>query len=131
MVPNIWDRFRFAGFWIHVSIVIEHSFKYSVGKMEITNVTEYEAIAKEKLPKMVYDYYASGAEDQWTLKENRNAFSRILYVSFHAWQSFPTKLLYFLSCVSLFIYEMNFWKWVWGDIWKTLIKYFVLGYDEF
>ncbi|XP_056695041.1 glycolate oxidase-like [Spinacia oleracea] len=29
--------------------------------------------------KMVYDYYASGAEDQWTLAENRNAFSRILY----------------------------------------------------
>ncbi|KAG5025024.1 hypothetical protein JHK86_020938 [Glycine max] len=45
----------------------------------MTNVTEYEAIAKEKLPKMVYDYYASGAEDQWTLKENRNAFSRILF----------------------------------------------------
>ncbi|NP_001242385.1 peroxisomal (S)-2-hydroxy-acid oxidase GLO5-like [Glycine max] len=45
----------------------------------ITNVTEYEAIAKEKLPKMVYDYYASGAEDQWTLNENRNAFSRILF----------------------------------------------------
>ncbi|KAG2305637.1 hypothetical protein Bca52824_025385 [Brassica carinata] len=48
-------------------------------KMEITNVTEYEAIAKEKLPKMVYDYYASGAEDQWTLQENRNAFARILF----------------------------------------------------
>ncbi|XP_077245459.1 glycolate oxidase 1-like [Tasmannia lanceolata] len=47
--------------------------------MEITNVTEYEAIAKEKLPKMVYDYFASGAEDQWTLKENINAFSRILF----------------------------------------------------
>nr|CAB3485797.1 unnamed protein product [Digitaria exilis] len=48
-------------------------------KMEIiTNVTEYEKLAKEKLPKMVYDYYASGAEDQWTLKENREAFSRIL-----------------------------------------------------
>lgn len=45
---------------------------------EITNVTEYEAIAKAKLPKMVFDYYASGAEDQWTLRENRNAFSRIL-----------------------------------------------------
>ena len=50
----------------------------NIGKMEITNVTEYEAIAKEKLPKMVYDYCASGAEDEWTLKENRNAFSRIL-----------------------------------------------------
>ncbi|KAA8514909.1 hypothetical protein F0562_018088 [Nyssa sinensis] len=47
--------------------------------MEITNVLEYEAIAKEKLPKMVYDYYASGAEDQWTLQENRNAFSKILF----------------------------------------------------
>ncbi|KAI3860764.1 hypothetical protein MKW92_042954 [Papaver armeniacum] len=47
--------------------------------MEITNVSEYEAIAKEKLPKMIFDYYASGAEDQWTLKENRNAFSRILF----------------------------------------------------
>ncbi|KAI3455996.1 hypothetical protein Pfo_012659 [Paulownia fortunei] len=49
-------------------------------KMEsITNVMEYEAIAREKLPKMVYDYYASGAEDQWTLHENRSAFSRILF----------------------------------------------------
>ncbi|KAJ4975649.1 hypothetical protein NE237_000755 [Protea cynaroides] len=47
--------------------------------MEITNVSEYEAIAKEKLPKMVYDYYASGAEDQWTLRENRYAFSKILF----------------------------------------------------
>ncbi|PIN04061.1 Glycolate oxidase [Handroanthus impetiginosus] len=50
------------------------------GKMEnITNVMEYEAIAREKLPKMVYDFYASGAEDQWTLHENRSAFSRILF----------------------------------------------------
>ncbi|KAG6499240.1 peroxisomal (S)-2-hydroxy-acid oxidase GLO3 [Zingiber officinale] len=47
--------------------------------MEITNVSEYEEIAKQKLPKMIYDYFASGAEDQWTLRENRNAFSRILF----------------------------------------------------
>jgi len=46
--------------------------------MNVTNVNEYEAIAKEKLSKQFYDYFASGAEDQWTLKENRNAFSRIL-----------------------------------------------------
>ena len=44
----------------------------------VTNVSEYQAIAKQKLPKMAYDYYASGAEDEWTLKENREAFSRIL-----------------------------------------------------
>uniref|UniRef100_A0A453M020 FMN hydroxy acid dehydrogenase domain-containing protein n=1 Tax=Aegilops tauschii subsp. strangulata TaxID=200361 RepID=A0A453M020_AEGTS len=45
----------------------------------VTNVSEYQAIAKQKLPKMAYDYYASGAEDEWTLKENREAFSRILF----------------------------------------------------
>ncbi|CAK8578339.1 unnamed protein product [Lathyrus sativus] len=47
--------------------------------MTVTNASEYEAIAKEKLPKEIYDYFASGAEDQWTLKENRNAFSRIMF----------------------------------------------------
>uniref|UniRef100_A0A0C9RHY5 (S)-2-hydroxy-acid oxidase n=1 Tax=Wollemia nobilis TaxID=56998 RepID=A0A0C9RHY5_9CONI len=47
--------------------------------MEIVNVSEYEAVAKQKLPKMVFDYYASGAEDQWTLHENRNAFERIRF----------------------------------------------------
>ncbi|ERM99295.1 peroxisomal (S)-2-hydroxy-acid oxidase GLO1 [Amborella trichopoda] len=47
--------------------------------MEVVNVMEYQAIAKKKLPKMVYDYYASGAEDEWSLRENRHAFSRILF----------------------------------------------------
>ncbi|CAM6044396.1 unnamed protein product [Sphagnum compactum] len=46
---------------------------------EIVNVCEYEEAAKHKLPKMVFDYYASGAEDQWTLKENREAFERIRF----------------------------------------------------
>eukprot|EP00249_Psilotum_nudum_P009409 c21917_g1_i2 orf=561-1670(-) len=46
---------------------------------EVVNVSEYEQLAKEKLPKMVYDYYASGAEDQFTLKENRSAFERIRF----------------------------------------------------
>lgn len=41
---------------------------------EITNVMEFEGIARKKLPKMVFDYYASGAEDQYTLKLNRSAF---------------------------------------------------------
>jgi isopentenyl diphosphate isomerase/L-lactate dehydrogenase-like FMN-dependent dehydrogenase len=36
----------------------------------------------EKLPKMVYDYYASGAEYQWTLMENWEAFSRILLATY-------------------------------------------------
>jgi (S)-2-hydroxy-acid oxidase len=44
----------------------------------VTNVSEYKKLFKERLPKMVYGCYASGAEDQWTLKENREAFFRIL-----------------------------------------------------
>lgn len=40
-------------------------------------MSEYEALAKEKLPKMAYDFYASGAEDQWTLHHNKAAFSKI------------------------------------------------------
>ncbi|KAL5648631.1 hypothetical protein ACJX0J_039440, partial [Zea mays] len=38
---------------------------------------DHQAFAKQKLPKMAYDYYASGAEDEWTLQENMEAFSRI------------------------------------------------------
>uniref|UniRef100_A0A0E0DIK9 Signal recognition particle 14 kDa protein n=1 Tax=Oryza meridionalis TaxID=40149 RepID=A0A0E0DIK9_9ORYZ len=37
----------------------------------VTNVCDYEELAKQKLPKMVYDFYAAGVEDQWTLRENR------------------------------------------------------------
>ncbi|MCO5562992.1 hypothetical protein L7F22_016628 [Adiantum nelumboides] len=43
----------------------------------VVNVSEYEALAKQKLPKMAYDFYASGGEDQWTLHHNTTAFSTI------------------------------------------------------
>ena len=39
-------------------------------------VDDYEPVAKAKLPKDVYDYYAGGAGDEWTLAENRRAFDR-------------------------------------------------------
>lgn len=35
------------------------------------NVREMEAYAKATLPKNAYDYYASGANDMITLRENR------------------------------------------------------------
>lgn len=65
---------------------------------EITNVMEYEELAKEKLSKMVYDYYASGAEDQWTLRENRNAFSRILYALVAGPILLKVVIIYLFSC---------------------------------
>ncbi|XP_008800459.1 peroxisomal (S)-2-hydroxy-acid oxidase GLO4-like [Phoenix dactylifera] len=48
--------------------------------MEIdpVNVSEFQELAKQALPKMYYDYISGGAEDQFTLKENIEAFQRIM-----------------------------------------------------
>ena len=43
----------------------------------LVNLFDYEARAHELLPRMAYDYYASGANDEVTLRENRAAFDRI------------------------------------------------------
>ncbi|XP_077169389.1 2-Hydroxyacid oxidase 1 [Paroedura picta] len=40
-------------------------------------IADFEQHAKEVLPKSVYDYYRSGADDQQTLAENVDAFSRL------------------------------------------------------
>jgi 4-hydroxymandelate oxidase len=44
---------------------------------EPINVADFEAIARERLPRAVYDYFASGAGDEVTLRANRAAFERI------------------------------------------------------
>jgi 4-hydroxymandelate oxidase len=41
-----------------------------------TSVEDFEEVARETLPQVVYDYYAGGAGDEWTLRENRRAFER-------------------------------------------------------
>lgn len=41
------------------------------------NVWEYEAFAKNMMPKNAFDYYSSGANDMITLRENRAAFNRL------------------------------------------------------
>jgi isopentenyl diphosphate isomerase/L-lactate dehydrogenase-like FMN-dependent dehydrogenase len=43
---------------------------------EPLNVSEYEALAREKLPEGPYGYFAGGAGDEWTLAENVRAFNR-------------------------------------------------------
>lgn len=40
-------------------------------------VDDYEPVARERLPSDVYDFYAGGAGDEWTLAENRRAFDRL------------------------------------------------------
>ncbi|XP_061352778.1 peroxisomal (S)-2-hydroxyacid oxidase GLO4-like [Gastrolobium bilobum] len=44
---------------------------------EPVNVSEFQRLAREALPKMYYDFYAGGAEDEFSLKENVEAFRRI------------------------------------------------------
>lgn len=54
--------------------------KLAAGYMaaEPVNVNEFQELAKQALPKMYYDYFSGGAEDQFTLKENMEAFKRII-----------------------------------------------------
>ncbi|URD93357.1 hypothetical protein MUK42_32980 [Musa troglodytarum] len=42
------------------------------------NLREFQELAKRNLPKMYYDYFSGGAEDQFTLRENVEAFQRIM-----------------------------------------------------
>lgn len=44
---------------------------------EVVNVDEDEVLAKRRMPKMVFDYFANSTENQVSLRENRTAFSRI------------------------------------------------------
>ena len=41
------------------------------------NLFDYERLAAERLPRLAYDYFASGAHDEVTLRENRAAFERL------------------------------------------------------
>ncbi|HEU5368321.1 MAG TPA: alpha-hydroxy acid oxidase [Ktedonobacterales bacterium] len=44
---------------------------------EWVNLLELEALARQRMTPMAFDYYAGGAEDEVTLRENRAAFARI------------------------------------------------------
>ncbi|PQM34065.1 peroxisomal (S)-2-hydroxy-acid oxidase GLO4-like isoform X2 [Prunus yedoensis var. nudiflora] len=45
---------------------------------EPVNANEFRELAGHVLPKMYYDFYTGGAEDQHTLKQNVDAFRRII-----------------------------------------------------
>ncbi|XP_020274309.1 peroxisomal (S)-2-hydroxy-acid oxidase GLO4-like [Asparagus officinalis] len=41
-------------------------------------INEFQELARQKLPKMYYDYFKGGAEDQYSLDENIKGFQRIM-----------------------------------------------------
>jgi 4-hydroxymandelate oxidase len=47
---------------------------------DLVTVEDFHERARELLPKSVYDYYAGGAGDEWTLRENRAAFERFALI---------------------------------------------------
>jgi 4-hydroxymandelate oxidase len=45
--------------------------------MNPINLDDYEALARERLPPMVFDYYFGGADDELTVRENRLGWQRL------------------------------------------------------
>jgi (S)-2-hydroxy-acid oxidase len=45
-------------------------------KEDPITIAEITSIARKKLPKQVWDYYASGADEERALKRNAGAFDR-------------------------------------------------------
>ena len=45
--------------------------------LDILNLESLEARARERLDPMLFDYIAGGAGDEWTLRENRDAWHRV------------------------------------------------------
>ncbi len=46
--------------------------------MQPINIDEYEQYAKNKLDKIIFDYFVAGAQDEITLRRNREAFHHFL-----------------------------------------------------
>ena len=54
----------------------QYTTPFGSGPMPV-NIAEYEKYAQAVLPRNAYGYYASGANDMITLRENRAAFNRL------------------------------------------------------
>lgn len=46
---------------------------------EAINLAEMETRARDQMEPSAFDYYCGGAGDEWTLAENRRAFSRVVF----------------------------------------------------
>ena len=58
--------------------------------LDLINLDDFEAAARDHLTQMAYDYYASGSDDEITLAENRSAFSS-LRVAFRVLRDVSTR----------------------------------------
>ncbi|KAB5564025.1 hypothetical protein DKX38_004079 [Salix brachista] len=90
-VSNIAMSTNILGYTISAPIMIAptsmHKLAHPEGELataraaaayEIVSVNEFQVLARQALPKMYYDFYAGGAEDEHTLKKNVQEFQRII-----------------------------------------------------
>ena len=55
---------------------LERVAEASASDVKLFTIDDYEAAAKRVLPRMAYDYFRSGADEERTLKANRRAFRK-------------------------------------------------------
>ncbi|MGH9752791.1 MAG: alpha-hydroxy acid oxidase [Blastocatellia bacterium] len=56
---------------------IQQPIPASQAPAEAVSVSDYEALARERIPRMAYEYISGGAADEITLRWNRESFDRI------------------------------------------------------
>src|SRR3954471_24253413 len=57
--------------------MLDNRIRKSGTMLDILNLDGLEPRARERLDPMLFDYIAGGADDEWTLAENRTAWSRV------------------------------------------------------
>ena len=55
--------------WIRTTIAI----------VRAVNIEDLRELARRRVPRIVFNYIDGGAEDEWTLRENRRAFDTITF----------------------------------------------------
>lgn len=58
---------------------IQENMKKRPGLHAIFNSSDFEYVAKQVLPMSTYYYYSTGASDEFTLRENHHAYSRVYF----------------------------------------------------
>src|SRR5215472_18085190 len=48
------------------------------------NIEDLRELARRRMPRIVFNYIDGGAEDEWTLRENRRAFESVTFRPRHA-----------------------------------------------
>lgn len=61
------------------SLKIKENIENKPGIQAMFNLTDFEFVAKKVLPESTYHYFATGASDEFSLRENHYAYSRVFF----------------------------------------------------